>query len=153
MADISKINVNGTEYNIRSYIPFASTVAEKIGTFQGNNIYQIIVQLTIDDKKEGSTYASKTITLHNHYDVLNFSGIYQSIGNVGQPASDAFYYQIPEKKNLHVDIKQNFPDGSGLIGGEKTDITVSCDFWNQDTAKKDTNSVYVILTLIQKTRS
>lgn len=152
MADISKINVNGTEYNIRSYIPFASTVAEKIGTFQGNNIYQIIVQLTIDDKKESTTYASKTITLHNHYDVLNFSGIYEPIGNVGQPSYNASYCQIPEKKNLRIDIKQNYPDGSGFIGGKETDITVSCDFWNQDTAKKDTSYVYVILTLIQKTR-
>lgn len=152
MADISKINVNGTEYNIRSYVPFASTVAEKIGTFKGNNIYQIIVELNIDDIKSGTT-ASKTITLHNHYDVLNFSGIYESIGNVGGPIFNASYYQIPEKKNLKIDIKQNHPDGSGLIGGEKTDITVSCDFWNQDTAKKDTQCAYVILTLIQKTRS
>ena len=152
MADISKINVNGTEYDIRSYVPFASTVAEKIGTFQGNNIYQIIVQLTIDDIGSGTTYASKTITLHNHYDVLNFSGIYESIGNVGQPIYNGSYYQIPEKKNLKIDIKQNYPDGSGFIDGKKTDITVSCDFWNQDTAKKDTNCAYVILTLIQKTR-
>ena len=152
MAEISKINVNGTEYDIRSYVPFASTVAEKIGNFKGNNIYQIIVGLNIDDKGSGTTYASKTITLHNHYDILNFSGIYEPIGMVGQPAYATSYSQIPERKHLRIDITQNSPSGSDSFV-KKTDISVSCDFWNQVTAKQDTKSVYVILTLIQKTRS
>ena len=149
MAEISKINVNGTEYGIRSYIPFASTVPQKIGTFQGCDVYQIIVKLNADNLGS-NTYASKTITLYNHYDILNFSGVYCKIVD-SQPNYQANYYPIPEKKNLSIEIEQSYPDGSGLLV-EKTDITVSCSFWDPDTAKKDTNYAYVILTLIKKTR-
>lgn len=151
MATISKINVNGTEYGIRSYVPFASTVPQKIGTFQGCDVYQIIVELTADDL--GShTYAEKKININDFYDILNFSGIYSKYDSTGlKPYEQEIYYPIPERKNIRIEIFQNHQTESGGEG-RNTDITVTCDFWNQDTAKKDTSHVYVTITLIKKTR-
>ena len=151
MAEISKINVNGTEYGIRSYVPFASTVPQKIGTFQGCDVYQIIVELTADDL--GShTYAQKNINISGHYDILNFSGIYSKYYSTGtKPYENEIYYPIPNKKIFHVEIWQKSQQATGAEGNN-TDITVTCDFWDSDTAKKDTSHVYVTITLIKRTR-
>ena len=148
MAEISKINVNGTEYNIRSYVPFASTVPQKIGTFQGCDVCQIIVELNHDENQ--NRYEQKTINIFNHYDILNISGVYSKYVS-GMPTPQAYYYPIPDEKKLEVEIWQKSDTGTG---GEyfSTDITVRCDFWDKTTAERDTNCVYVTLTLIKRTR-
>ena len=147
MAEISKINVNETEYNIRSYVPFASTVPQKIGTFQGCDVCQIIVELKHDENQ--NRYEQKTITIYPHYDILNISGVYNKIVS-NAPGTQATYYPIPDEKKLEVKIEQTYQVGSAE--SHHTDITIKCDFWDEATAKRDTNYVYVTLTLIKRTR-
>lgn len=153
MAEISKINVNGTEYDIRSYVPFASSVATKIGTFQNTSVYQIIVELTEDNIRIGEaidpTYAEKSIILNANYDILNISGVYEKKES-DTSALVATYCPIPDKKDLQVNIVQRPYQGTTLVGD--TTITIKCNFWDPDTAKKDTNCAYITLTLIGKTR-